>query len=425
MRYSEQTIQDCNLLRNAKGNNSVFDLFNHTRTNGGSFALEEMLTDKKSSTDEIAEFHKALQYTIGNPGQLDLWLYNTDIIYLGEYFRLNLVIESGEVAFNVFLRFSLSKNPTFLFIRSNIIRLAIFLKSIKSLNQLETGPMPGLIKNIIETIRACQDEPFIRELLQRDLQKAGAAYFLKVDSFLRNHFHDKFNQLLDALFRLEAFCSIAKTTVESKLVFPVIDRSKQLKIRNGYHLLLSKPVKNDFKVADDTKLVFLTGANMAGKSTFFRTVGTIVCLAHSGFPVPAASAEMPFYDDIGIHISSGDNLAKGYSQFYNEIMEVKMLLDSITAGRQCFAIFDEVLSGTNINDAVDCAAILIERLNHPGYSLVLISSHNIQLAGEIEHDYIQYNYIETFIKEGKPVFTYQLFPGKNEVRLGLLLFQQL
>jgi DNA mismatch repair protein MutS len=425
MRYSEQTIQDCNLLRNVKGINSVFDIFNHTRTSGGAVALEEMLTDKKQAVDDIIEFQEAVKYTVGNVGQLDPLLYNTDIVYLVEYFRLNLEVGSGEVAFNIFLRFSLSKNPTFLFIRSNIIRFNIFLKSIKSLSQLETVSMPLLLKNCIEIVMLCLDEPVIRELLLKDLHHAGTSYFLKVDAYLRNQYQDKFNQLLDALYNLEALCSIAKTTLAAKLIFPVIGKSKQLKILNGFHLLLRKPVKNDFKVADDTRLVFLTGANMAGKSTFFRTVGTNVCLAQAGFAVPSYYDEIHFYDYIVINFSSNDNLSKGYSQFYNEIMEVKLLLDSIAAGRQCFAIFDEVLSGTNMNDAVDCAAVLIKRLNHPGNSLVLISSHNIQLAGETDFDYIQYNYIETFIKDGKPVFTYQLFPGKNEVRLGLLLFQQL
>jgi DNA mismatch repair protein MutS len=425
MRYSDQTIADCNLLPEAKGNKSIFDFFNRTRTAGGAMILEEMLTDKKNSVDEIVAIQEAINYASGHISQLDLFIHNTDITYLGEYFRLNLDLKSNETAFNMFLRFSLSKNPTFLFIKSNIIRLAIFLKDTIKLSRIENGSLPLLIKNIISDIRACLNEPPIQDLLKRDIQQAGVGYFLKFDIYLRNEFQEKFNQLLECLFRLDAFVSIAKTALNADLVFPTIGQSKQLKIYQGFHVLIKEPVKNDFNIDDDIKLVFLTGANMSGKSTFFRSVGTIVCLAHSGFPVPAVSAEMPLYDNIGIHISSRDDLAKGYSQFYNEILEVKYLLDRIEEGKQCFAIFDELLSGTNLNDARDCAAIVIGRLNYPGDSLVMISSHNIQLAGDTNYDYVHYNFIETYIRDGKPVFTYKLVPGKNEVRLGLLLFQQL
>ncbi|RYY13248.1 MAG: hypothetical protein EOO04_32225, partial [Chitinophagaceae bacterium] len=267
-------------------------------------------------------------------------------------------------------------------------------------------------------------DDFIQELFRRDLDNAGHNFLIKADKYLRNYFQDKFIHLLDAVYTLDAFVSIAKTTIAAKLIFPSIGQSKKLSIVQGYHLLLSKPVANDFIVGDHIKLVFLTGANMAGKSTLFRTVGTIVCLGHSGFPVPAFAASIPFYDYIGVHISSGDNLSKGYSRFYNEVMQTKILLESIESGKNCFAIFDELFSGTNLNDAVDCANILIERLNHTGINHVLVSSHNIQLAGEKELGYVEYCHTETYISDGQPVFTYKLLPGKNEVKLGLLIFRQ-
>jgi DNA mismatch repair protein MutS len=427
MRYSDQTCYDCNLSghSNRRQGRSVFDVFNRTSTAGGAAALQEMLLHKKSTPHEIYEVHLAVRYAIKHAGSINLRLNNSEINYLGEYFRLNLVSQKTGSTFNLRLFYRASGDPTYNFIRSNIIRLVIFLREVAVKFARLPGEPPTLIRAQVEMIRSVVNDKRISELITTDIQKVNRSFMLKADNFLRHEFRLSFNHLLDAVYNLEAYASIATTAVALNLSFPQINNNEPFTVTGAYHLLIKEPVANDVSMAPRHSLMFLTGANMAGKSTFFRTIATIVVLAQAGFPVPAATASMPFYDQVDVRISAGDDLSHGYSHFYSEIIAVNNLLKCVAAKQRCFSVFDEVFSGTNINDASECMKIFMGRLANADGTLVFVSSHNIQLAGAGSQTHVKYNFIETFLQNDEPVFTYRLLEGVNEIRLGLLLFRQL
>jgi len=426
MRYSDQIISDCHLMPSKQGTASVFNKFNFTRTAGGEAALEYLLTDKKETFDEVIQMQLTLQYATEHIADIEIVLNNAEIHYIQEYFRVNIVSRKGKIGTSLLMSHGFTRDPTYHFIRSNVIRFVMFLQGLKKKTaSWKQKDWPPILKEYRKTVEEILNYHEINNLLQKDIQQVSRAYILKTDDYLRHHFSGSFNQLLDVLFSLEAFTSVATATRKYGLVFPVMNNQSEVQVDNMFHLLLRDPVKNDFGVENHKNLIFLTGANMAGKSTFLRTIGTIVCLAHVGFPIPAQAASIQFYDYIDIRITAHDNLFTGYSNFYNEILSVKNLLTALKSGKKCFSIFDEVFSGTNLNDAVECAGIFIDKISEFRKSAIIISSHNLQLAGRNDHKHVQYNYIESFIGDGKPVFTYKVRPGKNEIALGLFLFKQL
>src|SRR5262249_62360735 len=110
-----------------------------------------------------------------------------------------------------------------------------------------------------------------------------------------------------------------------QLAMPVFEESSQPFLDAGslYHILLPQPVAYDLELNRDTNFLFLTGANMAGKSTFIKATGIAVFLAHLGMGVPAAQMRLSLFDGILSNINVVDNIVKGESYFFNEVPRLK------------------------------------------------------------------------------------------------------
>ncbi len=117
-------------------------------------------------------------------------------------------------------------------------------------------------------------------------------------------------------FRLDVYLSIADVANKRKFVFPkALEKGNyELKLEGLYHPELKTAVSNDFTLNASMPMVFLTGANMAGKSTFLRSLSTAVYIAHMGFPVAASFMSFPVMDGIYTTINLPDNLGIGASR---------------------------------------------------------------------------------------------------------------
>ncbi len=107
---------------------------------------------------------------------------------------------------------------------------------------------------------------------------------------LRFRHRNEVEKLLRLIFNLDAYLSIAKVANERKFVFAKAlpaGHSMMLQLEGVFHPQLKKAVPNNIHVSADSNIIFLTGANMAGKSTFMKSLSIAMFLAHVGFPVAA------------------------------------------------------------------------------------------------------------------------------------------
>ena len=155
-------------------------------------------------------------------------------------------------------------------------------------------------------------------------------------------------------FSFEAWLSVSKGIVEHQFVFPSFAPGT-FSIEGLYHPLLKNPVRNDIKATRN--VILLTGPNMSGKSTFLKSVSLCVYLGHAGFAVPAAKAVIPFFDNISVAINLTDSIVSGYSHFMSEIVTLKTVVEEALLGKKCFAVFDELFRGTNIEDALEISTV--------------------------------------------------------------------
>jgi len=196
-----------------------------------------------------------------------------------------------------------------------------------------------------------------------------------------------------------------------KFIFPEITTQKQIiEATNLGHPLLNakKRIDNNFTI-DKAQFFIVTGANMAGKSTFLRTVSLSIVMANCGLPVCAASFK---YHPIKLITSmrTTDSLTEDESYFYSELKRLKFIVDEI-AQEDYFIILDEILKGTNSKDKAIGSKKFVEKLTK-SKSTGIIATHDVSLC-ELENEFssIENYYFDAEITNNELHFDYTLKSG--------------
>jgi DNA mismatch repair protein MutS len=196
-----------------------------------------------------------------------------------------------------------------------------------------------------------------------------------------------------SLALLDVTAALAEVAHARGHVRPVVDDSSALEIVEGRHPVLEArsglPVTpNDLALDDDTRVIILTGPNMAGKSVYLRQTGHIIVLAQMGAFVPARSARLGLVDRLFTRVGAQDNLARGQSTFLVEMVETASILNNLTP--RSLVLLDEVGRGTSTFDGLAIAWAVVEELHDragkPPSPKVLFATHFhelTQLAGRL------------------------------------------
>jgi len=193
-----------------------------------------------------------------------------------------------------------------------------------------------------------------------------------------------------ALALLDVLGALAEVAHVRDHVRPEVDGGDALEIVEGRHPVLEarsgEPVTpNDIALNAETRIVILTGPNMAGKSVYLRQTGLIAILAQMGAWVPARSARIGVVDRVFTRVGAQDNLARGQSTFLVEMVEAASILNNVTP--RSLVLLDEVGRGTSTFDGLAIAWAVVEDLHDriPG-AKVLFATHFhelTQLAGRL------------------------------------------
>ncbi len=199
-----------------------------------------------------------------------------------------------------------------------------------------------------------------------------------------NRYGDKLIQWLDALDEMEALNSLATFTFNNpNYVYPQLSSTVVFSAGDLGHPLIpaSERINNDFSFAEQQHICVVTGANMAGKSTFLRTVGVALVLAGNGCVVAASGFVYKPLTFI-TNMRAIDNLLKHESYFFAELSRLQMILERLKEKGELFFILDEILKGTNSLDKYQGSMALIQQLlKYNGCGLV--ATHDLEL-GQLE-----------------------------------------
>lgn len=194
--------------------------------------------------------------------------------------------------------------------------------------------------------------------------------------------------------------------------FAELHESNSIKLVDSSHVLMDESaVPNGFELNDQEKITIITGANMAGKSTYLRMIGTTMLLAMRGLPVRAESFSFK-PRRLFTSMLTVDSLGDSESYFFSELKRLRQLADRLEARTECFVILDEILKGTNSKDKAEGSKSFVKKL----LSLPMkgiIATHDLSLCelGNEYPDRIINRKFEIHFDQDELVFNYQVEPG--------------
>lgn len=180
----------------------------------------------------------------------------------------------------------------------------------------------------------------------------------------------------------------------------------------GHPLIpFAKRVTSDFKMQGYPRIAIITGSNMAGKSTFLRSLGVNVLLAHMGAPVCAKRFSLSLMRLMS-SMRIEDNLAESTSTFYAELKKLKVIVDAVNSHEPVFILLDEILRGTNSLDRHHGSKALISQMIREK-GVAIIATHDVELA-KMQDQFVKQidNYhFDVQVKGEELYFDYQLKNG--------------
>jgi DNA mismatch repair protein MutS len=225
---------------------------------------------------------------------------------------------------------------------------------------------------------------------------------------------------------VDMLISFAKLASENRYVRPEFSAKKELLIRDGRHPIVEDfipggYVPNDIEMdASGDQILILTGANMAGKSTYMRSVALICIMAQIGCFVPAHYAKIGMVDRIFTRVGASDDLAGGQSTFMVEMLELANILNNATD--KSLILLDEIGRGTSTVDGYSIARAVLEYLHGKGEigPRTLFATHFHQLIG-MERGFRRMKNYHFAVKEEQHNITFlrKLVPGATDRSYGI------
>jgi len=406
---------------------SIFHKLDFTRTRGGQDMLLEYFNNPFSRLESIEATQAILALILEKMGEWPSSISNGTIMVMERFYETAVDDIPHGHNLPAALSYKIFHSADYALVRYSVAHFADFVRGmLKLIDLLDKPGNPRLLSDLLERARRLLDQDILRQLANTS-GKLNPIQVIYYGHYIRHGFKTALQALVDIHHRLDAWYSMAMAMQQYGFSFPVFSEQEDpyLEATQLYHLLLPKPVAYDVRLNRDTNFLFLTGANMAGKSTFIRGVGVVVFLAHLGMGVPAASMRLSLFDGILSNINVEDNIGKGESYFFNEVQRIRNTLEKIGNRRKWLVLIDELFKGTNVQDAMKCSSTVIKGLIRIRRSLFILSTHLYEIGDELKQfPNILFNYFETTVKDDQLEFSYQLKPGISNDRIGYLILKR-
>jgi hypothetical protein len=318
-----------------------------------------------------------------------------------------------------------NKNNTLTFIRS-FPQLSLLVNVAQEISSLHVNFQSDKINESASELRSFQQKVRLLSLfddggIQSELSQIGL-YFI---------------ELLKAFFLVEVFSLFAavkelgtkKKSIESLFLFvgnldvaisiaslrsgklktcvpEFTTERKSMEVRRAYHPLIQECEENDLSI--DGKSILITGSNMSGKTTFLRTLAVNSVLAQSIYTCFAEEFKSPILKQFS-SIRIDDNLLEGKSYYMKEVETVSYLVQEAEEPSQKLFFLDEVFKGTNTIERISAGKAVLSFLNQRNH-LVIVSTHDLELADKLKNDFDLYHFTET-IEDKQLHFDHQIKKG--------------
>jgi DNA mismatch repair protein MutS len=407
---------------------SVFHKINFTRTNGGKEWLRWMLNEPFDDLAKITGTQKTIQLILSCMDHWPVTISNGTMLMIDRFYESQVDPIPRSTDFVSTRLYKVFHSVDYGLIRYSVAHFRDFIAGLHQIALLiDTPEAPAKLQWMASRIRSLLQHRQLTELIDK---KPGDKFSLNENLYFGHFFlvgfKSRYQELSEIYYQLDAWYSMACAVKKYQLSFPtfIISQEPYIKAEKIFHILLPRPVAYDIQLSPSSNFLFLTGANMAGKSTFIKSLGVAVYLAHLGMGVPAVNLELSLFDGILSNINVEDNIMKGESYFFNEVQRIKNTILTINNGKKWLVLIDELFKGTNVQDAMRCSLAVINGLMKIRSALFILSTHLYEIGEEInKNSNISFKYFETNVSNDKLEFTYQLKDGISNDRLGYFILK--
>jgi DNA mismatch repair protein MutS len=422
----KQTLDELNLLGKFRSG-SVYSIFNHVKTRGGERLLDSMFRSPMDNAQQINERSAIFQFF--QQARLDFPVDAQQVNLMREY----LDSGGGKNIVMVFLSTivkrtlsSLTRDERY---KKNIQGLqaviAVINRCYSFIENMQAVPEPYASR--VSSIKHILSDPRLVALRKVDIYKSlPLKTLIYYNHLLKSSLSRQIEDVLLFLYELDVNINVG--TVASHRGFTFAEAftgaNNVLSVSKLYHPCVEKAIGNSFVLNEEGNVLFLTGANMAGKSTLMKSVGIGIYLAHIGFPVPAESMEFSVREGLYSSINVSDNINLGYSHFYAEVVRVKQAAEAAASGKRLMLMFDELFKGTNVKDAYDGTLAVTEGFSDYTDCLFIVSTHIIEVGEALKsRDNVKFAYMPTVMEGSRPRYTYKMQQGITEDRQGMMIIR--
>ena len=409
--------------------NSLFNFCNRCRTEGGTNVLRRRMESPWSSADRIRATQGSLSFILKHRAAFaklpSAYVAKNVERYISA--ALPVVRQQNFLGFTVGAFYLWTDDERFYI---NITKgLQFTYRLLAALRrfvlQAQTASPDGELAPLIEEMQQLLD----RSRFSRIPYRVTGRWIwknLRVDQDFRLHEKETIGRMLQLIYEIDALVAMADVTGENSFVLPCIETGPvSLNATDLVHPFVAGAVANPLQLNQDRRVLFLTGPNMAGKTTYLRAVATALYFAHLGMGVPAHRFHFVPVQCLVTSISVSDNLNDGVSYFRAEALRVKAVAQAVADGHRVIAIMDEPFKGTNIKDAFDASLAILKRFAKSEDCLFMVASHLIELSEQLSAaQQIDYQYFEAQEHGDQLSFDYVLHPGVSSQRLGMRVLQE-
>jgi DNA mismatch repair ATPase MutS len=427
MQVDAITLTDIGLL-DSDGHIGLATHLNFCKTNGGGFYFTQLLGDPLSNRLRIETRQEAIQIFIK---QLDFFeslkTTNGTTLVIEKFFETAFKTTSPYPNWWETIWYQVFNKADYSLIKYSVEHINIFVvdfdRWLKAFETERTNPI--INKWYLEIDKILSVDSLV--LARQKKENISASSILQLSHFYIYHYKNQIRALLQLFYEIDAYFSLAKAHTHYSFEFPTwLEQDQPLfDIDAASHPLVQNAISNPLHLNNNQNFLFLTGANMAGKSTFIKTIAIVVYLAHLGMGAPGKNIRLTIMDGLITNLTIADNITKGESYFFNEVQRIKNTVEKIKDGKKYFVLIDELFKGTNIQDAMKCSIAVIEGLQKINTSLFILSTHLYEISSSLtQYKNIQFKYFETTVTNKELVFHYQLKEGVSQDRIGYLILER-